>query len=193
MNGDDSIVYQPLPRQRKQSHKNIRGAAVSNMIEKRKHSEKSFDSKYNIQTKQEMHGQPTAIPIYQFPQSSVNHTDYVYNQYASAVPIVLVPCNSMQQFMVVNSASQPYFYPVQLAYTQNPMYMNSMNSMNSLYSPVLSYSSTKNSVQSDSSLTTNESKLLLETCSSGSNTLSSPEVSCEGKNKVILEEDLLRK
>ena len=65
--------------------------------------------------------------------------------------------------------------------------------MNSLYSPVLSYSIAKNTGQPDSNLSTSESKLLFENCSSGSNTISSPEVSCEGKNKVILEEDLFRK
>ena len=191
MNGDDSIVLPTSSSyKRKQSHKNIRGAAVSSVIQKHRITEKSFDSKYNIHTKQEMHYKPTQIPLYQFPQSSINHANFVYAQYPNAIPVMFVPSPSMQQYMIVNSSNQPYFYPVHLAYNQNPIYMNSMNST---YPPVLSYSYTKNTVQSDSNLSTSELKLLFENCSSGSNTISSPEVSCEGKNKVILEEDLFRK
>ena len=191
MNGDESIVVPTSSSyKRKQSHKNIRGAAVSSVIEKKTINEKSFSSKYNIQSKQEMHCKPTPIPVYQFPQSSMNHPNFMYNQYSNAIPVIIVPSSSMQHMMVVNSSNQSYFYPIQLTYNQAPI---NINSMNSLYSPVLSYSIAKNTGQPDSNLSTNESKLLFENCSSGSNTMSSPEVSCEGKNKVILEEDLFRK
>ena len=71
MNGDESIVVPTSSSyKRKQSHKNIRGAAVSSVIEKKTINEKSFSSKYNIQSKQEMHCKPTPIPVAASPFAS---------------------------------------------------------------------------------------------------------------------------